>query len=95
LDHPDIHLLFEQVGGEAVPQGMHRDAFVDTRRQGSLMHGSVELTCAPRLDWVQAWKQPAALQHLALGSGHTPPGAQAVEHHRGEHPHAFAYETSC
>jgi hypothetical protein len=31
LDHPDIDLLLEQVRGEAVPQGVHRDALVDAR----------------------------------------------------------------
>ena len=85
LDHADIHLLLEQVRGKTVPQGMQRDAFVDTRREGSLVHGAVELTCGQGLDGVQAREQPAAVEHLALGSGDPPPSAQALEHHRGEH----------
>jgi hypothetical protein len=28
LDHPDIDVLLEQVGGEAVPQGVQGDALV-------------------------------------------------------------------
>src|SRR6202790_1951956 len=35
LDHADIHLLFEQVGGEAVAERVQRDALVDPRREGS------------------------------------------------------------
>ena len=31
LDHANIHLLLEQVRGEAVPQRVHRDALVDAR----------------------------------------------------------------
>src|ERR1700675_943768 len=34
LDHADIDALFEQVGGEAVPQRMRRHALVDPRGLG-------------------------------------------------------------
>ena len=46
LDHADIHLLFEQVGGEAVPQRMHRDLLVDAGREPGLVHGAVQLACS-------------------------------------------------
>ena len=35
LDHADIDLLLQQVGGETVAQGVHRDTLVDVRRLGS------------------------------------------------------------
>ena len=85
LDHADIHLLLEQVGGEAVAQRVHRDALVDARREGRLMHRAVQLSGAQGLDGVQARKQPAALEHLALSSGHSPPGAQPLQQHGREH----------
>jgi hypothetical protein len=31
-----------------------------------------------------AGEQPAAVEHLALGAGDPPPGAQALEQHRGQ-----------
>src|ERR1700688_408198 len=64
---------------------MERDALVDPSRQRSLMHGPVELSGGQGLNRVQAWEQPAAVEHLALGTGNAPPGAQPLEHHGGEH----------
>ena len=85
LDHADIDLLLEQVGGEAVAQRVHRHALVDPGRLGSGMHRPVELTGAERFDRIESGKQPAAIEHLALGTRHSPPGAQALEQHRREH----------
>ena len=34
---------------------------------------------------IEPGKQPAAVEHLALGTGHAPPDAQALEQHRREH----------
>jgi len=85
LDGADIFALFEQMGGERVAQGMHRDALVDARGEGGLMYGEVQLPRAQGLDRVQARKQPAALEHLALGFCHSPPGAQPLQQHRREH----------
>src|ERR1035437_5482925 len=73
LDHSDVHLLFEQVGREAVSERMERDALVDPSRQRSLMHGAVELSGGQGLDRVQAWEEPPAIEHLALGTGDAPP----------------------
>src|ERR1019366_4689891 len=61
------------------------DALVDPSRQRSLMHGAVELSGGQGLDRGQAWEEPPAIEHLALGTGDAPPGAQPLEHHRGEH----------
>src|SRR5277367_3510227 len=44
LDHSDIHLLFEQVSGEAVTQRMQGDLLVDAGCEPSLVHGAVQLT---------------------------------------------------
>src|SRR3982074_2886086 len=73
LDHPDIDVLLEQVGGEAVPQGVERYALVDLRPVGCGMTGAIELTRRHRLHAVAPWKQPA------LRSCRPPPGAQQFE----------------
>ena len=85
LDHADIHLLFEQVGGEAVPQRVQGDLLVDAGREPGLVHGAVQLTGGQRLDGVQSREQPSAVEHLALGTGYSPPRTQPLEHHRREH----------
>ena len=77
LDQADIDLLlFQQMGGETVPQGVHRHPLVDLGELGGGVDGPVELPCAERLDRVQPRKQPAAVEHLALGAGDLPPDAQ-------------------
>jgi hypothetical protein len=43
LDHADVDLLFEQVGGEAVPERVERDALVDPRWLCREVAGTVEL----------------------------------------------------
>jgi hypothetical protein len=70
LDHADIHLLFEQVGGEAVPQRMQGDLLVDAGCKSGLMHGAVQLSGCQRLDGVQSREQPTTVEHLALGTRH-------------------------
>src|ERR1022692_2688762 len=74
---------------------MERDALVDPSRQRSLMHGAVELSGGQGLDRVQAWEEPPAIEHLALGTGDAPPGAQPLEHHRGEHGVAVLAALAC
>src|SRR5258708_5013761 len=68
LDHPDIDVLFQKMGGEAVPQGVERHALVDLGSIGRGMAGAVELARRHRLHAVAPWKQPA------LRSGCPPPG---------------------
>ncbi len=43
-DHADIHLLFEQVGGEAVAQRVQRDLLVDAGREPGLVHGTARFS---------------------------------------------------
>ena len=68
-----------------MPQGMHRNTLVDLRDRGGGMDGPVELAGAQGFDGVQARKQPAAIEHLALGVGNPPPDAQAFEQYRRQH----------
>ena len=35
LDHPDVDALLKQMGGEAVPQRVHGDVFIEAGRRGS------------------------------------------------------------
>ncbi|MND06620.1 hypothetical protein D3C83_280980 [compost metagenome] len=44
LDDADVGILFEQVGGEAVPQCMRRDPLLDPSGVGGGMNGAIELT---------------------------------------------------
>ena len=54
LDHVDVDLLFEQVGGKAVTQGVHRDALVDQRHVGSRADGAVELAHGQRIHGIES-----------------------------------------
>ena len=49
LDDADVDLLLEQMGGEAVPEGVQGDALVDPGRHRRRMTGAVELTGGERL----------------------------------------------
>ena len=46
LDHPDVHLLLQQVRGKAVAQRVHRDALVDFCDLSREVDSPVELTRA-------------------------------------------------
>src|SRR5438445_10207489 len=52
LNHADIGVLLKQVGGEAMPQGVQRDALVDLRHLGSGVAGAIELARSHRLGWI-------------------------------------------
>src|ERR1700692_3453981 len=73
LDRSDIDVLFQQVGGEAVPQGVERYALVDLGSIGCVMAGAIELARRHRLHAVAPWKQPA------LRSCGPPPGTQQLK----------------
>src|SRR6266478_6202525 len=73
LDHSDIDVLFQQMSGKAVPQGVERYALVDLGPIGCGMAGAIELARRHRLHAVAARKQPA------LRSCRLPPGAQQFE----------------
>src|ERR1017187_494506 len=82
LDAADFDLLLEQMGGESMSERVHGDALVDVRGGGGLMHDAIELPRGKRIHRIQARKQPAAREDLALGSGCWPPGAQPFEQER-------------
>jgi hypothetical protein len=52
LDDADVGILFEQMGGEAVPQGMRRHPFLNPSGLSGGVNGAVELTGRQRLDWI-------------------------------------------
>src|SRR5215218_10912721 len=56
LDHPDIDVLLEQMGGKAVPQGVQRDALFDLSHLGGGVAGAIELARGHRLRRIAAWK---------------------------------------
>src|ERR1700704_723674 len=68
LDHPDIDVLLEQMGGEAVPQRMHGYRLTDPGHLGCGVTGTIELARRHRLHRVAPWKQPT------LRSCGPPPG---------------------
>ena len=60
LDHANIDILLEEVGGETVPQRVRRHALLDPGGLGGGTDGAAELTGRQRLDRVAAGKQPAS-----------------------------------
>ena len=79
LDHADIDVLLQQVGGEAVAERVWRHVLLDPSRLGSGMAGTIELTWGHRLRGIAARKEPA------LWSRRLPPSAQQFEQARREH----------
>ncbi len=55
MDHADVDVLFEQVGGETVSERMRRHALGDSRLPRRRMHGAVELAGGHRVDRILAW----------------------------------------
>ena len=47
LDHPDIHTLFQEVSGKAMPQRVHGDVLAETGDFGGLAADPLQL---PRRD---------------------------------------------
>ena len=64
---------------------VHRHPLVDLRGLGSGMDGPVQLPGAQPVNRVETGKQPATIEHLALGAGHSPPHPQPLQQHRREH----------
>jgi hypothetical protein len=44
LDHPNINVLFKQMGRKAVAQGVRRHAFLEVGHIGGGVAGAIELT---------------------------------------------------
>ena len=85
LNHANIDILLEEVGGEAVPQRVWRHPLLDPRGLGGGMDGAIELTGRQRLDRVAAGKQPASPQQQAAPPPLPLPGAQQFEQLRRQH----------
>src|SRR6266478_8594464 len=56
LDHADIDVLLQQMGGEAMPQGVQRHALVDLGHLRRRMAGTIELARRDRLHAIAARK---------------------------------------
>src|SRR6516162_116913 len=89
LDHADVDVLLEQVRGEAVPQGVRRDALGDARQILGGGDGPIELTGGDRIDRVLAGKEPD------LRPRRPPPVPQESQQLRREHHIAIALPLPC
>jgi hypothetical protein len=58
LDHADVDVLLEEVGGEAVPERVRRHPLLDLGHVGGSMAGAIELTCGQRQQRIAAREQP-------------------------------------
>ena len=79
LNHANIDVLLEQMGGEAVPQGVRRHALGDARQARGGVHGAPKLAGGHRVDRVLAGEEPR------LRPRRPPPRAQQFEQLRREH----------
>ena len=52
LDHPDVGLALQEVGGEAMPQGVERHPLVQRRGRRRRVAGAVQLASGDRLGGV-------------------------------------------
>ena len=84
LDDADIDVVFEQMGGEAVPQSMRRHALGDAGLSRRVAHDAGQLTGGHRVDRVHPGKQPG------LGPRRPPPITQPFQQLRREHDIAVA-----
>src|SRR5579862_8037083 len=83
LNDANIDVLLEQVGGEAVPQRMRRDAFGDPRRPRRGVHGAHDLAGGHRVDRVLPREQPRSRPRCF------PPAAKQFQQLWGEHDEAI------
>src|SRR6516225_9605504 len=79
LDHANVDALLEQMGGEAVPQRVRRDALGDARQILGGGDGAIELTGGDRIDRVLAGKEPDRRPRRP------PPVPQQLEQLRRQH----------
>src|SRR5215467_13813489 len=79
LDHADVDVLLQEMGGEAVPQRVERYALVDLGYLSCCMASAIELAHREMVDPVLSGKQPS------LRPCCPPPGAQQFEQMRREH----------
>jgi hypothetical protein len=76
LDHPNIDILLQEVGGKTVPQRVRRHMLRDTGCPRSRAAGAGELACRHRLHRIAAREQPAPR------AANQPPIAQQIEQPR-------------
>jgi hypothetical protein len=79
LDHTNIDVLFQKMGGKAVSQRVQGDTLLDVGHMDRGMAGAVELARRHRLHRITARKQPAPWVSCL------PPGAQKREEVRRQH----------
>src|SRR5260370_29738031 len=79
LDHSDIDVLFQKMGGKAVPECVRRYPLVDPGHVGSRMTGAIELASGERIDGVLPRKQPP------LWPARLAPSPQQLEQMRRQH----------
>src|SRR5215472_18723123 len=79
LDHANVVVLFEQMGGEAVPQGMRRHPLADLGALGRGFTAATYLARRHRADRVATRKQPPLWTRNAI------PIAQQLQQLRREH----------
>src|SRR5262249_55635310 len=89
LDHPNIELALEQVGGKAVPQGVQRGTLPDVGSLSCQMEDAIELPVRQRVDRRSAWKQPT------LGLRRLPPLPQHFKQGRRQHHIAILAALPC
>ena len=82
-----MSMLLEQVGGEAVAQGVRRHALGDPGSLCRGMAGARELARRHRVDRVLTGKQPAlrGRSRIAARWPHLPPLSQEIEHLGRQH----------
>src|SRR5580658_2069051 len=79
LDDADVGAALQQVGGEAVAQGVERDPLVQRRRHRRGMADPAQLARGHWLSRIAAGEEPA------LGPRRPPPGAQQLQEIWREH----------
>ena len=79
LDHTNIDILLQEMGGKAVPQRMRRYMLLDPGSLRSRVAGTGKLACRDRLEGIAAREQPSPR------AANQPPIAQQVEQPRRQH----------
>ena len=88
LDHSNVDLVLEKMGGEAVPERMQGHRLADASRLPGVMEGPAELAGGEWIDRLLAGEQPAPGQHHPPFVPGPPPGAKQIE--QGGRQHGIA-----
>jgi len=79
LNHTNIDILLQKMGGKAVPKRVQGDPLADLRHMGCCMADTVQLARGHGVDRVLTRKQPSR------GLADAPPLPQNIEQHGGKH----------